>query len=247
MENSEKKIALVTGANKGIGKETAKRLAALGMTVLVSARNAERGNEAVKELKADGADVSFLQLDVTDEASVKAAAASIEKEFGRLDVLVNNAGVAGQEGYPPGKPSEIGADQMRKTYETNVFGVVAVMHAMVPLLKLSGAGRIVNLSSPLASLTFHADPEHPIAQMSLLAYNSSKSALNAITLHYANELRGTGILVNAANPGYVATDLNNHAGHKTVEEGATIVVELATLGEGGPTGTFKGDDGVVPW
>ena len=248
------KVGLVTGANKGLGREIARRLAGLGMTVYAGARDEGRGQRTATELGQAGGDVHFLHLDVTDDASVTRAAARIGEEFGRLDVLVNNAGITVDVERPAPdrpsssfRPSDVTADQVRRTYDVNVFGAVAVTHAMLPLLRRSPAARIVNMSSPLGSLGLRADPAHLVAKVGLLAYGSSKAALNSITLHYANELRGTGILVNAANPGFVATDLNTHTGNRTVEEGATIVIELATLAEGGPSGAFLGDDGPVPW
>ena len=239
-------IALITGANKGIGRETARRLAGLGMTVLLGARDEGRGAAAVKELAADGGDVRHVRLDVTDEATVTAAAAWIEETFGRLDVLVNNAGISIENRCPA---TETTAAQMRRTYETNVFGVVTVTAAMLPLLRRSQAPRIVMLSSSIGSLTLWSDPDSPQRRYApaLLAYNSSKTALNALTVTYANALREEGIKVNAACPGYVATDLNRHAGTRTPAEGAEIVVRLATLPAGGPTGTFQSDNGAVPW
>jgi len=245
--NESQQIALVTGANKGIGRETARRLAAAGMTVLIAARDAERGAAAAAELAADGADVRFVRLDVTDAESVKAAAGWIEETFGRLDVLVNNAAISIENRQPV---TEISADQMRVTYETNVFGVVTVTNTMLPLLRRSGSARIVNVSSMLGSLAIAADPEGPLAgwpAASLLAYNSSKTALNALTVMWANALRADGIKVNSADPGYIATDLNHHSGTGTVEQGAEIIVSLATLGEDGPTGTFQAEGATHPW
>lgn len=245
----EGKIALVTGANKGIGREIARRLAGLGMTVFASARDEKRGKQAAAELQKEGGDIRFLQLDVTDEASVKQAAEQIDTAFQRLDVLVNNAGIITERERPPTNAlaSEVTVDEMRRTYEVNVFGVVAVTRAMLPLLRRSPAARIVNMSSPLGSLSWRASRDNPAPQPGLLAYNSSKAAQNAVTLHYANELRGAGILVNAANPGKVGTDLNRHTGERTVEQGANIAMHLATLGAYGPTGAFLGEDGPVAW
>jgi NAD(P)-dependent dehydrogenase (short-subunit alcohol dehydrogenase family) len=240
-------IALVTGANKGLGRETARRLAAAGMTVLAGARDAGRGRAAAEELAADGADVRFLPLDVTDADSVKRAAAWIEETFGRLDVLVNNAGVSVENRAPV---TEVTADQMRRTYETNVFGVVTVTNTMLPLLRRAGSARIVNVSSMLGSLGMTADPEGPFSGWPgalLLAYNSSKTALNALTVVWAAALRSEGIKVNSADPGYVATDLNHHSGNGTVEQGAEIIVALATLGQDGPTGSFQAAAGSRPW
>lgn len=254
MQSQQKHIALVTGSNKGIGKEVVRQLAALGMIVIASARNKKKGQRAVEELQSPDTDIRFMHLDVTDERSVKAAANTINREFGRLDVLVNNAGIISEEERPSQErssldvqPSHIAPEHFYFTYEVNVFGLVSVIYHTLPLLKQSKAARIVNVSSSLGSLNLRANQEHLISKIGLVAYASSKAAVNSITLHYANELRGTNILVNAANPGLVATDLNSHTGQRTVEEGAKIIVELATLNEGGPTGVFKSDEGIVPW
>ena len=238
-----KPVALVTGANKGIGKEIARQLGAQGLTVLVGARDLRRGEEAATELKASGANSHAVRLDVTDEASIAEAARRIEEEFGGLDVLVNNAAIA-QDSVPP---SQLDMATLRRTFETNVFGGVAVTQAMLPMLRKSSAGRIVNLSSGLASLAQNSDPNWAFDSVNLLAYNSSKTALNAVTVQFAKELRDTPIKVNAADPGYTATDMNGHSGTRTVEQGATAAVRLATLLDNGPTGSFFDEDGVVPW
>jgi NAD(P)-dependent dehydrogenase (short-subunit alcohol dehydrogenase family) len=236
------KVALVTGANKGIGKEIARGLARQGMTVLLGARDRERGQAAASELAADGS-VTFLQLDVTDAKSVSDAAREIEERFGRLDILVNNAGRnAGMS-----SPGETTAAEVREVYETNVFGVVSVTHAMLPLLRRAAAGRIVNMSSSLGSLTLASDPASQQYPVLLLAYNSSKSALNAITVQYAKELRDTPIKINAACPGYCATDLNDHQGYRTPEQGAEIAIRLANLDKDGPSGGYFNEDGPLPW
>ena len=240
---AEKKIALITGANKGIGKDIARQLGAKGLTVLVGARDLGRGEEAAAELKAGGADAHAVHLDVTDAASIEAAVRHIEGEFGRLDVLVNNAGIA-QDGGPA---STLDVDTLRRTYETNVFGVFAVTKTFLPLLRKSEAGRIVNLSSGLGSLAQNSDPEWEFEGVKPLAYNSSKAALNMLTVIFAAELKDTPIKVNAADPGFTATDLNQYRGTRTVEQGATAAVRLATLPEGGPTGGYFDEDGVVPW
>ncbi|WP_030167197.1 SDR family oxidoreductase [Spirillospora albida] len=232
------RIALITGANKGIGFETARRLGGLGWTVLVGARSAELGEKAVAALAGEDADARFVHLDVTDADGIGAAAERIEREHGRLDVLVNNAGIAPADAAVA--PSETPLDAMRRTYETNVFGVVAVTNAMLPLLRRSPAGRIVNLSSELGSLGIVTDPSSPFFPVNLLAYNSSKTALNAVTVAYAKELADTPIKVNAANPGYCATDMNMHTGFRTAVQGAEEVVRLATLDEAGPSGAFQG-------
>jgi NAD(P)-dependent dehydrogenase (short-subunit alcohol dehydrogenase family) len=247
MTTTSQQIALVTGANKGLGRETARRLAALGMTVLVGARDAGLGQAAAAELATGGADVRFVLLDVTDADSVKRAAAWIEETFGRLDVLVNNAGISVENRAPV---TEVSADQMRRTYDTNVFGVVTVTNTLLPLLRRAGGARIVNVSSMLGSLSMAADPQGPFASwpgLSLLAYNSSKTALNALTIMWASALRADGIMVNSADPGYVATDLNHHSGNATVEQGAEIIVTLATLAADGPTGTFQAAGSFRPW
>ena len=237
-------IALITGANKGIGKEIARQLGARGMTVLIGARDARRGEEAAAELKAGGADAHFLPLDVTDEAGIRAAAAQIEADYGKLDVLVNNAGIAIDPGLSSALTLEL-AD-LRRTYETNVFGVFSVTQAFVPLLQRSQAGRIVNLSSTLGSLTDNSDPQWAFAAVKPLAYNSSKAALNMITVIFAASLQDTPIKVNAACPGSVETDLNPY-GARTAEQGAAVVVRLATLPADGPTGGFFDEGGIVPW
>ncbi|KAA2265741.1 SDR family oxidoreductase [Solihabitans fulvus] len=236
---SDRPVALVTGANRGIGKEIARGLARAGMTVLLGSRDPERGVLAARELAADG--VVFVQLvDVTDPASVTSTAQAITRRFGRLDVLVNNAGIA-QRGI--GAPSAFTAEHLRVVYETNVFGVVTMMHTLLPLLRLAPAARVVNVSSTRGSLTepsaFGGQPN--------LAYSTSKTALNALTVHYARELADTPIKVNAASPGHVATDFNDHTGTRTPEQGAAVVVRLATLPADGPTGGFFNDDRAESW
>ncbi|MFB4424423.1 SDR family oxidoreductase [Streptomyces sp. QL37] len=239
------RVALVTGANKGIGRAVAGQLGALGMRVYLGARDDERGRAAERDLRAEDLDVRFVRLDVTDETSVTLAAKHIGEESGRLDVLVNNAGT----GAPVGAPSETAVQDVRSTFETNVFGTIAVTNAMIPLLRRSEAGRIVNVSSVLGSLTHAAAREDPSGVFppgvfpAVLDYNTSKAALNAITVTYANELRDEGILVNAVSPGFVATDINGHRGHLTTEQGARLPVRMATLGADGPTATFVGEDG----
>lgn len=242
--NPAEAIALVTGANKGLGKEISRQLAAQGVFVLLGARDRERGQQAEADLKAQGFKVQFLPLDVTDQQSVEQAASAVEKQFGRLDILVNNAGIA----LDWFAPSQLDVETLKKTYETNVFAVFRVTKAMLPLLKKSKAGRIVNMSSGLGSLTLHADPNGPFKDANwLLAYCSSKSALNAMTIAFARELRTTGIKINSANPGYTATDMNQNRGPKTVEQGAATPVRLALLPNDGPTGGNFSDEGVAPW
>jgi NAD(P)-dependent dehydrogenase (short-subunit alcohol dehydrogenase family) len=237
-------IALVTGANKGLGREIARQLGARGAIVLLGARDARRGALAAEALAAEGIDAHPLPLDVTDPAGVADAAATIDGRYGRLDILVNNAGV---NGTFHGPPSAATAEQLREVYETNVFGVLTVTNAMLPLLRRSPAGRIVNMSSTVGSLTLNADLSGGFGDYNLVTYQSSKTALNALTLAYARELRDTPIKVNAANPGFTATDMNNHRGHQTVEQGAVTAVRLALLPPDGPTGTSQDESGPVPW
>ena len=247
-------IALITGANKGIGFETARLLGDRGMTVLAGARDKARGAEAERALRAGGADARFVALDVADEESVTQAAEWIDGEYGLLDILVNNAGIARGDGT--GLPSQTTLATLRAVYETNVFGVVAVTNAMLPLLRRAPAARIVNVSSEVGSITSMTDPDGPMAAMASVPYPSSKTALNMVTAMYAKELSGTPIKVNAANPGYCATDLNGHAGFRTPRQGAEVSVALATLPADGPAGVLwghlwttdgGGSCGVLPW
>jgi NAD(P)-dependent dehydrogenase (short-subunit alcohol dehydrogenase family) len=236
-------IALISGANKGIGYEIARGLGAQRIKVLVGARDEARGQAAVDKLKAEGADARFVQLDVTDGATIRRAAERIEKEFGRLDILINNAGI-GEWGA---KPSSADLARVREVYETNVFGPMALTQAMLPLLRKSKHGRIVNVSSSLGSIGMASDSNSPIAQMQVLGYNTSKSALNSMTVQFANELKDTPIKVNAVCPGYCATDLNGHSGPRTAAQGAVAAIQYATLGEDGPTGGYFNEDGRIPW
>ncbi len=248
----QSKVALITGANKGIGRATAELLAAQGATVLVGARDPRRGEEAAAAVRAAGGDAHAVVLDVTDPATVRAAADWIGDRFGRLDVLVNNAGITGSGQAAPQDaldrvPSAVDVERVRAVFDTNVFGVITVTNAMIPLLRRSAAARIVNLSTHAASLALTATVDGPLADLPSAAYSPSKTALNALTLQYANELRPENILVNAVAPGYVDTDINGRTGFLTPAEGAAVVVRLATLGDDGPTGGFLSADGPVPW
>jgi NAD(P)-dependent dehydrogenase (short-subunit alcohol dehydrogenase family) len=235
---STRKTALVTGGNKGIGREIARQLGRQGYSVWLGCRDAERGGQAAAALRAEGLDAHLLELDVTSDASVKAAALTYGKTNDTLDALVNNAGVS-TGGYA--KPSEASLEAMHALYEVNVFGPVRVTQAFVPLLRRSGQGRVVMMSSSLGSIAEQLDLTSGTYGVNLLGYNSSKSALNMITVCFAKELAPFGIKVNAANPGYVATDLNEHQGYRTVEQGAAIAVHLGTLGAMGPTAGFFND------
>jgi len=245
----DKPVALVTGANKGIGLQIAKDLAAHGFTVLVGSRNLEDGETAAKSV---GPDARAIQLDVTNQASVATAAERIRNEFGRLDVLVNNAGIshAGKPGRSlqeiakSGRLSVASLNEVRAVFETNVFGVIAVTQAMLPLLREAPAARIVNVSSSSGSLTMNSDPTNPHRAM-FGAYSSSKTALNAITVAFASDLESAGI--KAACPGFTSTDLNNFQGTRAVQQAAREPVRLALLDANGPTGTFSNEDGPLPW
>ncbi|MEU3909651.1 SDR family NAD(P)-dependent oxidoreductase [Streptomyces goshikiensis] len=244
---SEKKIALVTGANKGIGFEIAAGLGALGYGVAVGARDRARREAAVEKLRAGGADAFGVPLDVTDDGSVTEAAQLIERQAGRLDALVNNAGISGELGTGWAQdPTAADFGELRRVVETNVIGVMRVTNAMLPLLRRSAAPRVVNVSSRLASLTHQADPDVEIGPVMGL-YAPSKSFLNAVTVQYARQLAGTDILVNAACPGLVATDFNGFHGPRTPAQGAAVAIRLATLPDGGPSGAFFDDAGEIPW
>jgi len=225
------KLALVTGASRGIGLEIVRQLLAADVAVLAGVRDPARATLGIP-----------IALDVTDAASIAAAAARIRAEFGRLDILVNNAGIA-----KGGPPSTASLADVREVFETNVFGVIAVTQAMLPLLRESPAGRIVNVSSGIGSLTRVTDPSYEYKGAGGLAYGPSKSALNHVTIAFAQELAGTRIKVNAACPGYTATDLNGHRGARTVAQGAREPVRLALLPDDGPTGGYTNEDGPLPY
>ncbi|QEU82460.1 SDR family oxidoreductase [Streptomyces subrutilus] len=244
---SKEKIVLVTGANKGIGYAIAAGLGALGHRVGVGARDEARLEAAVEKLRAAGVDAFGVPLDVTTRRSVTAAVELVEREAGGLDVLVNNAGISGETG--PGwvqDPTGLDLDVVRTVVETNVLGVIQVTNAMLPLLRRSRSPRIVNVSSAVGSLTRQADPDIEIGPV-MGAYAPSKTFLNAVTVQYARQFAGTGILINAACPGLVATDFTGFHGPRTPEQGAATAIRLATLPDGGPTGSFFEDDGTIPW
>ena len=238
------KIALVTGANKGIGKEIARQLGQAGYTVLVGSRDVERGAFAAKELVAEGLDAVALPLEVTSPESVAAAVATVEAAYGRLDVLVNNAAIIP---VGDGAVSEVAADVLRSAFETNVIGLVGVTQAFLPLLRKASAARVVNLSTSLASFEQVGDPESRMSTVLTLGYNSSKAAVNMVTVMLANELRGTGILVNAADPGNCATDMGGWSAARTPAQGAAVAVGLATLDADGPTGHVYAEEGRLGW
>ncbi|TYB63357.1 SDR family oxidoreductase [Nonomuraea sp. PA05] len=238
-------IVVITGANKGIGYATARVLGRAGHTVYLGARDEERGTKAAAELTAQGLDARHVRLDVTDPDTAEAAAARVEREHGHLDLLINNAAISLDHHH---KPSELPVAALREVYETNVLGVVTVTNAMLPLLRRSSAGRIANVSSGLGTAAFLSDPDPALrGYATLLGYNSSKAALNAVTLMYAEELRDTSVRVSAVSPGFCATDLNGHRGVLTADEGGAHVARLATLPDF-PTGAFLSErGGTYPW
>lgn len=238
-------IALVTGGTRGVGLETARALAGSGVHVMLAGRRYEAAVAAATALSGDGRVVEAVQLDVTDAQSIDNVAQAVGERGDRLDILINNAGILIDV---PGKcPSEQTLDVWRNTFETNLFGMVAVTRRLLPLLGHSSAGRIVNVSSSGASLALHSDPDSSVYHYKVPAYNASKSAVNAWTVHLAHELRGTSIKVNAVDPGYVRTDMNNGAGALDPIEGAETSVALALIGDDGPSGGFFHRGVPLPW
>jgi NAD(P)-dependent dehydrogenase (short-subunit alcohol dehydrogenase family) len=246
MSDETKKVALITGGNKGIGLETARQLGKLGIKVLVGARDQAKGEAAVAELKKDGVDARAVKLDVDNSADHAAVAKLIEKDYGRLDILINNAGIMldGRKGNETSKTSQ---EVLRKTFNTNFFAVVGLTQALLPLLKKSVGGRIVNLSSILGSNTLHATPGSFIYDAKTFAYDASKAALNSFTIHLAHELKDTKIKVNSAHPGWVKTEMGGEGAQLDIETGAKTSVELATVQDSGPNGAFLHLGKPLPW
>lgn len=243
---NEKRTALITGANKGIGFETARQLGKKNITVLVGARDSAKGRAAAAELREDGIDAHAIEIDVSKPESVKKAAAQVEHDFGRLDILVNNAAVMKDETKK--RLSEQSLATWRETFDTNVLGVIATTQAFLPLLRKSDAGRVVNVSSILGSIEYHATPGSPVYESKdTPAYSVSKSALNAYTVQLAHELKGTKIKVNAAHPGWVKTEMGGEGATMEIEEGAKTSVALATLGSDGPNGAYVHMGKPLPW
>ncbi|WP_313535185.1 SDR family oxidoreductase [Sphingomonas sp.] len=238
------RTVLITGANKSIGYETARQLGREGLRIWLGCRDAERGEAAAHRLAAEGVDVRMLLLDVTRDPSVRSAVARVEDEDGRLDLLINNAGIPGMQ---PILPSAQPLDDIRTVYETNVFAQIRMTQAFLPLLKEGLDARVVMVSSGLGSLGWLSDPANPHHAVNILGYNSSKTALNAVTLAFAKELAAFGIAVNAADPGYTATDFNGHSGYRTVEQAAAGIAWLATRAPGALTGRFYFEQQEVPW
>lgn len=239
------KVAVITGANKGIGFETARQLGLKNITVLVGARDSQKAAAAVAKLQAEKIDARPLVIDVNSQTSINAAAAGVEREFGRLDILVNNAGVMLED---PDKKTEVfGMELWRQTFETNVFGLIATTEAFLPLLRKSKSGRVVNLSSILGSITYQATPGSPTYGFSRPAYNVSKAAVNAYTVQLAYLLRDTNIKVNAAHPGWVKTEMGGEGATMEISDGAKTSVALATIGDDGPNGTYVHMGESLPW
>jgi NAD(P)-dependent dehydrogenase (short-subunit alcohol dehydrogenase family) len=245
--STDKKVALVTGGNKGIGLETARQLAAKGFTVLLGARDKEKGEVAAAALRNEGLDVHAVKIDVANPAHYKELAALIEKEYGKLDVLINNAGVMLENLGGKNEASKMPLETLRKTFDTNVFGTIELTQALLPLIRKSEAGRIVNLSSILGSLALHATKGSPIYRSKQLAYDMSKTALNAFTIHLAYELANTPIKVNSAHPGWVKTDMGGANAPLGLKQGAETSVWLATLPADGPNGGFFHKGEPIAW
>ncbi len=243
--NNATRIALVTGATRGIGLETVRQPAAAGVHTLLAGRSRARAVEAALNLQRDGFPAEAIELDVTDQASIDDAVAEIERRHGRLDILVNNAGILVDDGSLPVSGQSLAT--WRETFDTNLFGLIAVTQAFLPLLRKSSAGRIVNVSSILASIALHRDPTSPIYDFKVPAYNVSKTAVNAWTVQLAYELRDSAIKVNTIHPGYVKTDMNSGDGELDIPEGARTSVELALVGDDGPSGSFQHLGRELPW
>ncbi len=241
----ENRIAFITGANKGLGFETARQLGRLGITIVVGARDEERGQRAVEALRGEGIAAHRVLVDVTRDETIESAVGWIDRELGRLDILVNNAGVQVQRAAP----SEVSVENLRRTFEPNFFGAFAVLQAALPLLRRAPAGRIVNVSSNVGSMFRLTDPDWELAERIYLgfAYSASKTALNVLTIAFAKELRGTAVKINSVCPGFTATDFNQHRGTRRPEDSVKLIVRYATLGPDGPSGGFFDEVGRIPW
>ena len=238
-----KKVALITGANKGIGFEVARQIAAAGWTVLAAARNEALGREAAAKLQAEGLNVHFIYIDLDTHETAATAADTIRDQYGKLDLLINNAAIAAANDGPP---SKVDIQSVQSAMNTNYVGTVAVTQAMLPLLQKAGKAQILNVSSELGSVSLHNDPNWKYAQVKFLAYCASKAALNMLTVQLAYEFRDGSIAVNSINPGYTATDLNQNSGTQTVAEGAAEIVRVALL-DPPVTGKYLETGGEIPW
>jgi NAD(P)-dependent dehydrogenase (short-subunit alcohol dehydrogenase family) len=244
---TEKKVAFITGGNRGIGLETARQLGKQGVKVVIGSRDLEKGKAAADKLRAEGVDVEAIRFDITKPADYRESYNYFDKKFGKLDILVNNAGIAKEPFGIPNNASFVSQAVLRETFDTNVFGTIELTQALLPLIKKAPEGRIVNLSSILGSLTLQADPQSPIYGFKALAYNASKAALNAFTVHLAAELRDTKVKVNSAHPGWVKTDMGTDAAPMEVPDGAKTSVQLALLPADGPTGGYFHMGEALPW
>ena len=245
MAGPESRIALVTGANKGLGFETSRKLAQIGIFVLMGSRSIARGKAAAKELQQEGLPVEFIQLDVTKPEQMRRAASEITSRYGKLDILVNNAGISVGEGHGRNSTESVTPKALRATFDVNFFGLVELTQRLVPLLRKSDAGRIVNISSILGSLAIHS--REGGMSYKPFAYDASKTAVNTFTIHLAAALAGTAIKVNSAHPGWVRTDMGGPSAPLAAFEGAETAVRLATLGPDGPTGKFFHGEEELPW
>jgi NAD(P)-dependent dehydrogenase (short-subunit alcohol dehydrogenase family) len=243
---NEKKIAFITGGNRGIGLETARQLAAAGVEVVIGSRDAKQGEEAAKKLRAEGMPVDAIQFDITKRADYQKAYDYFDKKYGKLDILINNAGISKEE-FGSNTSVSVSPSVLRETFDTNFFGLVELTQILLPLVKKAPEGRIVNLSSILGSLTLHATPGSPIYDFKALAYDASKSALNQFTVHLAHALKDTKIKVNSAHPGWVKTELGTDAAPMEIPDGAKTSVQLATLAADGPTGGYFHMGEKLPW
>ena len=241
------KVAFITGGNRGLGLETARQLGKQGVTVVIGSRDLEKGAAVAAALKSDGIAAEAIRFDITKPADYQEAYNYFDKKYGKLDILINNAGVSRENFFAGNQTSSTSPDVVRETFETNFFGTVELTQALLPLIKKSPAGRIVNLSSILGSLALHADPQSPIYAAKVFAYDASKAALNSFTIHLAHELRDTGIKVNSAHPGWVKTDMGTDAAPMEIPDGAKTSVWLATLPADGPTGAFIHLEQPLPW
>jgi NAD(P)-dependent dehydrogenase (short-subunit alcohol dehydrogenase family) len=244
---ASEKIAFITGGNKGLGLETARQLGKTGVTVVLGSRDLAKGNAAAETLKAEGIHAEAICFDVTDPADYPAVYDYFEKKYGRLDILINNAGVSKEDFMGGNKTSTTSAEVLHDTFDTNFFGVIQITQTLLPLLRQASAGRIVNLSSILGSLTLHADPASPIYNAKAFAYDASKAALNSFTIHLAHELKDTKIKVNSAHPGWVKTDMGTDAAPMEIPDGAKTSVRLALLPDNGPTGGYFHMNDALPW
>jgi len=241
------KVAFITGGNKGIGLETARQLGKLGIKVVIGSRDLAKGKEAVAKLKADGVDAEAIKFDVLNSADYKDAYKYLDQHYGKLDILINNAGVTKENFLGGNQTSSTSPEVLHDTFDTNFFGVIEITQTLLPLIKKAPAGRIVNLSSILGSLALHADPKSPIYDAKAFAYDASKAALNSFTVHLAHELRNTKIKVNSAHPGWVKTDMGGDAAPMELSDGAKTSVKLATLPDDGPTGAYIHLEQTLPW